>query len=469
MSVIRSAGRSVFVRGREAGLAPRAGRVRWLHRMIACVLFVTATAVAYRGGLLLFAPGAMTVPVKRADLIISLSGYGVVESRDNLDITCDAPDSLGILEVVADGEIVHRDDLLLRLDSTPVEQAIAVQRRALTKAEAAAVQAKKDLQAAKLAIDAYREGTFEQERLRYDHEILLARKSLTAAEHSLLQSELAHRRGFGSRRHVEAREFVVETARSKLTAASHQKEVLQEFTGPRTLEVLDSKRVAAAARLKAEEVIVNREQVRLERLLDDLSRCLLRAPRDGMAIYVGGTMDGQDSRKGPAPHVYPGARVRRHQTLLRLADLAQLQIKMLVPEKKLIGLRRGQRVHVKVLDQEWHGEIVSIADEPQTASIADLDFQQYAVGIAVTEMGGQWKPGMTAELEVLIEQKKNVLTVPVLCVAKHAGLPHLRIKTRIGTVLREVTLGMTNDVLVEVVNGVSEGDLVLLNPVIRVE
>jgi HlyD family secretion protein len=465
MSVIREVGKVGFERATSS--AAGGGHRRWTGRAIGGVLIVAVVSAAYSAISLLAHRGALSVPVTRADLVISLSGYGVVESRDSLDITCEAPGSLSILEIVPDGSMVRKGDLLARLDRTALEQAIAAQKRELANAEAAVVEASKDVKAANVAIDAYREGAFVQERLRYDHDILLARKTLAAAEHSLLQTQISHRRGFGSRLHVEAREFVVETAQSKLAAAKHKKQILEEFTGPKTLKELASKSGAAAGRWKASEAIVEREKVRLKRLLDELPQCVIRAPRDGMAIYAGGPRDRQDDTNQPVPQIYPGVRLRRHQTLLRLADLDQLQIKMAVSENKIGRLRRGQRVHVKVLGQERQGEIVSIADRPQTTSVADLNFKQHAVGIAIERIGEQWKPGLTAEVEVLIEQKKNVLTVPVICVAKQRGEPHLLIKTLGGGVLREVTLGMTNDVLVEIIDGASEGELVLLNSVLK--
>lgn len=464
MSVTREAGRTMFGAGRRASTASRTGRRRWAARVLGAMLALGVIGAVCTAFPLLFDGRGLTVPVERGDLVISLTGYGVVESRDNLDIKCEVPGSLSLLEIVRDGSIVRAGDLLARLDSTALEQAIAAQKRALAKAESAAAQAKKELQAAKKAIDAYREGTFVQEGLRYDRDILLAKKSLAAAEHSLLQSQIAHRRGFGARVHVEAREFVVETARANLTAARHKKEVLEEFTGPKTIEDLESKSVAAEARWQAGEVIVDREKVRLRRLLDDLSRCMIRAPRDGMVVYAGGAMDAEASANRPVPQIYAGAKLRQHQTLLRLADLDQLQIKLLVSEKKIAHLRRGQRVHVKVLDQRRRGEIVAIADQPQVSSVADIDFRQYAVGIAVDAIAEQWKPGMTAEVDVLIEQKKNVLSVPVVCVVKHGGEPHVRVKSLAGTALREVMLGMTNDIVVEIVDGVNEGEMVLLNP-----
>lgn len=463
MSVNREPGRTTLASERPTSLLPRKSGRRRPARTFALILLIGIFAAVCVALPLFARRNALTAPVKRADVIISVAGFGVVESRDNLDVACGVPGSPTVLEVVPDGSLVRKGDLLVRLDGAELKRGIADQKRALAEAEAAAVQANKEAQAARRAIDAYREGTFVQEGLRYDRDILLAQKRFVAAQRSLLQTTMAHRRGFGARVHVEAQEFVVEAARSNLESARHKKEVLEEYTGPKTLEELESKSVAARARFEAGEVIVGREKVRLKRLEDELPQCEIRAPRDGMVVYAGGTTDPRQANQ-PAPQIYPGAKVRAHRTLLRLADLDRLQIKMAVPEKQVGRLRRGQRVYVEVLGQGRQGEIVSIGDRPRMTSVADVSFAHYDVGVAIEGIDDRWKPGMTAEVDVLIERKKNVLTVPVVCVIKHGGAPHVRVKTLIGSVLREVVLGITNDIVVEIVAGVAEGERVLLNP-----
>lgn len=408
--------------------------------------------------------GAIAVAVKRGDLVISVSGDGAVESGMNLDIKCRVRGSIGILDVVPDGSRVRKGDLLVRLDSTPLEDTIAAEKLVLARCEAAVDRAKKNLRAAEIAIEEYREGTYVEQRLRIEREILTAQQGLAGAQRSLLESQIMFRRAFASRLHVEAREYAVELAENNLAAAKLKRDVLDAFTRAKMLKELTSKRDTIAARLKSDESALRHHADKLRQLEEDLRNCVIRAPRDGMAVYPSGTVAGRSGVNQLAAAVYPGALVRQHQPLMCLADLDLMQVKLLVAENKLGRLRRGQRARLKVLGQELPGEVASIADRPDATVMAGNSTKRYAVGIALDDDGERLKPGMTAEVEIVVQRNENVLMIPLLCVIEERGNPRVRVKKLGRLELRDVMLGIANDAFVEVIDGVKEGELVLLNP-----
>jgi HlyD family secretion protein len=71
---------------------------------------------------------------------------------------------------------------------------------------------------------------------------------------------------------------------------------------------------------------------------------------------------------------------------------------------------------------------------------------------------------MTAEIEVLVSEKKDVRHVPVQCVVERGGKFRAYVKTPRGVEVRDLALGGTNDTVLEVVDGLKEGELVLLSP-----
>jgi len=71
---------------------------------------------------------------------------------------------------------------------------------------------------------------------------------------------------------------------------------------------------------------------------------------------------------------------------------------------------------------------------------------------------------MTAEVEILITEKPDVLSVPVQAVLEFKGKDHVTVRTPNGYVRKSVTLGITNNTHVEVIEGVKPGDFVALNP-----
>lgn len=226
---------------------------------------------------------------------------------------------------------------------------------------------------------------------------------------------------------------------------------------------LSAKRDSAEARLGSEAVVVRRHAAKIKRLEDDLVHCLIRAPRDGMAVYPSRTVRGPDGTNQQDVEIYPGARVRQFQTLVRLADVNQMQLKMRIAENKVARLRRGQRAHARLLDHDLQGEVASIAEQPEIATLPGNGPKNYAVVIAI-DVGHGLKPGMTAEVEITVTRKKNAPVIPALCVIEEAGKPRVRIKTWNGVESREVMLGIGDDALVEVIDGVNERELVLLAP-----
>jgi HlyD family secretion protein len=407
--------------------------------------------------------GLLTVPVKRGDLLITVNEDGNLESGKNVDIKCQVPGSLTILEIVTDGAHVKKGDLLVRLDSSMLEDAILAQQIVQAKAEAARITAEKNFSASKIAVDEYREGTFVQSVEQLDATITMARQTLASAENVLFYAKKMHRNGYASELEVESKKFAVEQAKLNLSVAQTKKDVLEKYTRQKMLEDLTSKRDSADALMKSQQQSATQESSKLRRLEENLDRCLIRAQTDGMVIYAN---DMGGGRRGPseAPKIELGANVRQFQTILRMPDIKHMQVKTLVHETKVHELRRGLRARVKVLDREFQGQVVSIANQPEAASRQSNNVKEYATIVALDGEPEGLKPGMTTELEILVEQKKDVLTVPIQCVVKKGKKQIAWIKTPTGVELRELVLGSTDDVSVEIIDGLKEGEQVLLNP-----
>src|SRR5205085_1580014 len=74
------------------------------------------------------------------------------------------------------------------------------------------------------------------------------------------------------------------------------------------------------------------------------------------------------------------------------------------------------------------------------------------------------KPGMTAVVEILIDDRNNVLTVPVEAVVEQGGKFYSWIVSGPRTERRPLVLGVTNNRFIEVRDGLADGERVLRNP-----
>jgi multidrug efflux pump subunit AcrA (membrane-fusion protein) len=79
------------------------------------------------------------------------------------------------------------------------------------------------------------------------------------------------------------------------------------------------------------------------------------------------------------------------------------------------------------------------------------------------------KPGMSAEVEVIIDRHEDVLTIPVAAVVETEEGDFCWVKSSQGTQRRPLRLGDTNDAFIVVKAGLKERDEVVLNPMSFVE
>jgi multidrug efflux pump subunit AcrA (membrane-fusion protein) len=86
----------------------------------------------------------------------------------------------------------------------------------------------------------------------------------------------------------------------------------------------------------------------------------------------------------------------------------------------------------------------------------------YGIDVTIDLANPQVKAGMTGTATVIIASRQGVLTVPNLAIRSTAGKRYLQVLRDGEIVDTDVTFGIANDTLTEVVSGVAEGDLVVL-------
>ena len=452
--------------GRVTRRSPRRNGWGWLAWTVV-VLAVLAAGGSYPAYTYLYQgrDGAgdarvMTMPVKKADLLITVTEDGNVESANNIELKCKVPGPITILEIVPDGSHVKKGDQLVKLDSSTIEDSILTQEIAVAKAEAAKIASEKDFSAAKIAVGEYEQGTLRRDIRRAEADIVVAKQNLSTAENQLRYSRNMYRKGFVTQLDVESKEFALEQAELDVEVAELSKEVLEKFTKAKTLEELKSKRDSAEALMNSDIAAFTKESNQLKRLQDQLADCTIAAPADGMVVYANDRINPWQQ----GPKVDLGAQVNQFQAIVRLPDLKSIQVRALVHETKVDQLRLGMRARIKIQDRDFQGEITSISNQPEATNFFSGNVKEYATLIRIDGEPEELKPGMTAEIEILVSQKKGVLEVPVQCVVERGGKYRAYVKTPKGIEGREVVLGGTNDTVLEVVDGVKEGELVLLNP-----
>src|SRR6266536_3236780 len=156
----------------------------------------------------------------------------------------------------------------------------------------------------------------------------------------------------------------------------------------------------AVADLHQAEAAVKISEGALKKAQVDLARCTIYAPIDGIVISrnvdVGQTVAASLS----AP------------TLFLIAnDLAKMQIEADVGEADIGMVAPGQDVEFTVdafPGQTFHGKVTQVRNAPK----ADQNVVTYVTIIDVSNPNSKLKPGMTANVSVIVTHRENVLKIP---------------------------------------------------------
>lgn len=401
-----------------------------------------------------------THEVSRGDMLVTVTEEGNVESASNVEVKCRVAGGSSILWIVEDGSQVKTGDKLVELDSSALEEQISTQRIAYEQARALKLQSEKAFAVAKIAVTEYLEGTLRLAIQDTDALVTIAEENLRTAKNSLKQTRKMFQQGFVSSLDLEGAKFAVGRCDLELGSAETARDVLVNFTKEKMLEELRSLRDNAEAQMNSDAASFELEETRLERLEDQLSSCTILAPQDGMVVYAN-----ERSRRQQTVSIEEGAALREQQVILRLPDLDQMQVKVTVHESKVDQIQSGMRARVRILDRETTGTVTTIANQPESSSPFEGNVKKYATSVRLAqEDSANFRPGMTAEVEILIEHLNDALMVPVAAVVNQGDTYYAWVDSDSGPDKRSLVLGPSNDKVVEVKDGVAAGENVVLNP-----
>lgn len=218
----------------------------------------------------------------------------------------------------------------------------------------------------------------------------------------------------------------------------------------------------AAAEAASKSVALRSAQVALTTAQDRVSYTRIVAPIDGTVIQRG---------VQPGEVVVPGVQSTFDgKSLLIVADLSVLVAKIELNQIDVAKVKLGQSAEL-VLDalpgQKYQAKITKIA--PASVRPTGKDVDVFPVEAQLAEADGKILPGMTADVRVHLDEKPDVLTLPIEAVVKDSGKSYVtRLVADAAGKERpektEVTLGARSDRDVEIVSGVEEGARVVLNP-----
>jgi HlyD family secretion protein len=400
-------------------------RRTWIIAGVVLLVIVAAVVFANRGGndVVLF----QTVPVERGNLIASVGATGSVRARQSATLIWQTS---GIVEAinVEVGSVVSESEVLASLNKASLNQSIILAEADLVSAQkaledlltsdTARLEAQKAVDSAEKAYEkAYNwrmtlNGKIEITDYYYEFGVLKSRQY----------------KGLASEDLIAQADKDLALAESRLDDARRKYDRLLE--GPDSAEVS-----AAEARVAAAQSTLNMAS--------------LIAP-------FGGTI----TQANPAS----GDQVSTGTVGYRIDDLSHLLVDVQVSEVDINSVAVGQPAVLTfdaILGKEYHGEVVQVGQAGDTVQ----GVVSFTVTIELTDADDLVKPGMTAAVNVVVEEVKDVILIPNRAVRLVDGNRVVYILVNDQPVQLKIQLGSSSDLESVVAEGdIKEGDLIILNP-----
>lgn len=235
----------------------------------------------------------------------------------------------------------------------------------------------------------------------------------------------------------------------------------------RTKAQARAKLAQALAKLKGNQARFTLEQALLQKLLRQKESCTVRAPAPGLVVYGS---SGRNRRRwgGSETLIEVGAEVRERQKILSIPNLSRMAVQTSVHETSVDKVNAGQAVKITLdafPDRLFQGQVVKVATLPDSqSSWLNPDLKVYKTEITIQGQHDFMRPGMSAQVEIIVEKLPQVLSVPVQAIVNRMGKKICYIREGTQFKVREVQTGSFNDNFIVIQTGLSEGDVVTLQP-----
>jgi HlyD family secretion protein len=412
-----------------------------------------------------------TIDVRRADLFPTRIASGRLESGKRTIIECELENvAVGIrgqrltaggasvlLSVIPQGSVVKRGDVLAVLDSSDYEELLRLQTITQERAKSDKFQAELDLEIAKLAVREFQEGIVKESTELFEGNVFLARSDLERANDRLNWSRRMNGKGYVPAASVMSDAFRKEQMAQALTKQEGAFGLFKKYTVARTMKELEGAVTGAESNLDYQQLRLRRQTDRLASLEKQVEHCTIRAPHDGFVIYA--------NNADRELFIEAGLPVRQRQHLFYLPDLNDMEVVAMLHESYVDKINPGMRATVVVeglRDRRIEAHVTSIA--PMAAFNWRSDVQYFEGIVKLESVPAGLRPGMSAEVEIALPRLENVIAVPSEAVRLENGHDVCFVVHDDKLERREVKVGQVTRDLSEVTEGLTEGELVVLNP-----
>lgn len=404
-----------------------------------------------------------------------------------------------IITLVEEGSYVKEGDLLVEFDSMAAQEELDEGQIEFEKAQFALIQSEQELeiqksvvesevraaelkvQFAEMDLEKYLEGEAKVELLTASNNITKTVAQLSIDRDTMRWSEELYEKGFETRNVLDRDQLSVtnqeltlqiqqmtlwmiknfDFERKKTELASNVEEAKNELD--RVKQQGERKLAQFRAEVTTQSNTVKLNELKLERERINLAATKIYAPQDGLVVYAA-----SEGRFSSESMIEEGATVRRRQALIKLPDISEMKVSIKVHESHVNMVQRGQPAFVvldSLPDQRFAAYVDRVGLLPDSQSRwGNPNLKVYDTEIVITDPLPDVKPGVSARAEIVVTNIEDAVSVPIQAVTTLNGKQVVYRRARGKDVPSPVEIGMFNTRFIQILEGLEEGDRVLLTP-----
>ena len=444
--------------------------------------------------------------VERGPFLVTLSVQGHLDSQKNATLVSEVEGTTTIISIVSEGTLVKAGEVVCQLDSSAMAEKAKQQEITVAQADAALTQARENLaiqktqnesdiaaavlklELARLDLKKFEMGEYPKQKNDLEGNVTLAEQNLAKSQDAFEFTNRQVKKGYKTQAELEASRIQVRQDTLKLQSSKEELKVLTVYTKERTetelaanskelerdLARVKLKSISAEAQAekehKSRELTSEIENDKLNKLKRQIAVCTIRAPQDGEVVYANQSSGNGRGGSSQADIIAEGTVVRERQQIINLPDVTLMKVSCRIHESLIGSVKKGLTAKARIdayPDEVFNGVVSIVASVPMSGKWPNTDLREYDTQIFLTDETAKvskLRPGLTAQLELLVDSRGDVMQCPIQAVVA-AGEKHLvYVQTPEGHRQQFVKTGESNTSHVEIVEGLDVGDKVVMNP-----
>lgn len=407
-----------------------------------------------------------------------------------------------ITEIVPEGRRVQKGELLVKFasedssdkikdmqdklktsqaDAVATEQALAIkQNERLSEIEKAQLQVK----LAQLALEGWINGEVVSKRQQFATALEAATIDAERLRKRFAESEGLVSKGFISRDEYEKDRISLIQADAKVKQSALDVTVYEKFQLPqdeakkksdleqsvaereRTLQKKNAEIVKAQSDLESAKFRANTAQERLTQGLHQLENTTINSPTAGLVVYASSLESGGWGRGGDAAPPAAGTELKPNELVMIIPDTSQMVAYLKVSEALSGRIKPDQEVTIfsdANPNVPIRGTVMNVSVLAESGGWRDPNRRDYKVRVLLNENDSlALKPSMRCKASILLGRAVDVVSIPVQAVFRQGSVSFVYVPDGDGFSQKQVKLGRSSEMEVEVLSGVDVGDQVLL-------